>query len=581
MKKRFTVGTMLIVALALVVSNLLGAAGLYLRQAESARQSLRELLTLTDAQAEVTDPAKALSAFQAAAPDKRLTLIAPDGAVLADTGGATANHADRPEVAQALTTGWGEVTRDSATAGCPMLYVAKRFSDGTIGRASMPLSTLDALVLQGLFPLLMAALAALLLAFPFSRRLAGRLVRPLDAVSASLRAVQAGSPPEALSPYAEDPELEPILRQIQDLMERLSEDLRQIKAERDKVNFILDCMSEGLILLDEQDRVLAVNRAARRLFDLPETASPGALVPLRSRRVRQALDQVRRENQPVVLDLEEPEDSRQLRLFLSPVSGRQYEGGQVGTAVLVTDVTALKRAENSRAQFTANVSHELKTPLTSIKGISDMLCSGIVKEESDRRRFLTMIGVESDRLIALINDILELSELESVRIDAPGESACPLEMAQEVEALLAPTAAARSVTLTAQGAADAAQIPPTRLKELLLNLVENGIKYSKETGGQVSVTVERTGDTLTIQVADDGIGIPVEAQSRLFERFYRVDKGRSRQSGGTGLGLAIVKHIAELYNGGVSVTSAPGSGAVFTVTLPAAEKRLPNPEKAV
>ena len=570
MKKHFTLGTMLIVALALLISTVAGSFGLYLHQVEDARQDLRSLLDRIDAQEETADPEQIVAAFRLAAPDKRLTLIAADGTVLRDTGGEiTENHGDRPEIRQAQAAGWGEATRSSATLGCPMLYVAKKLSNGTVGRVAMPLSSVEAFVWAGIPASVAAALAALVLAFLLSRRLAGELVKPLNAVNAALLEAIHGGETDTLEEFGGDEELRPILRSIGQVVDRLKDSLEQVRAERDKVGLVLDCMDEGLILLDEEGHILAVNRAARELFGLPEEGSGSVPVLLRSRKVSQALARTYRERVPVVEDLSDPAlGDRELRLFLSPVTGRQYEGQNVGTSVLISDVTELKKAENIRSEFTANVSHELKTPLTSIRGSIELLSQGMIKPE-DQPRFFTLIHVEVERLISLINDILELSELESAAIDQPGEAASPLETAREVAALLSGEAEKKGITLVTRGEDGLARIAPGRLKELLMNLMENGVRYGRE-GDSVEVDVSRTGENMVIAAKDDGIGIPEEAQEHIFERFYRVDKSRSRASGGTGLGLAIVKHICELCGGSVRVESELGHGSTFTVTLPVA-----------
>ena len=217
------------------------------------------------------------------------------------------------------------------------------------------------------------------------------------------------------------------------------------------------------------------------------------------------------------------------------------------------------------------MSHELKTPLTSIKGFTDMLASGMVASPEDQKRFITMIGVEVDRLIDLINDILKLSELESVAIDQCEERSDANAVAKSAVELLAPSAKQAEVRLTLSGEEAVVAVPEGRLKELMLNLISNGIKYT-EPGGSVTVQVHTQDGRAVLTVADTGIGIPEEAQSRVFERFYRVDKGRARKNGGTGLGLAIVKHIVQLYGGTVRLESEVGKGSTFTVTLPLAEK---------
>ncbi len=227
-----------------------------------------------------------------------------------------------------------------------------------------------------------------------------------------------------------------------------------------------------------------------------------------------------------------------------------------------------EKLQSSRSEFTANVTHELKTPLTSIKGFADMLSAGMVQDPADEKRFITMIGVEADRLIQLINDVLKLSELESVAISQPEEAAELLSTARDVADLLRPTAG--DVTLAVEGEECRGGISPGRLRELIVNLASNAVKYNVP-GGRVTITVGRAErGRVFLRVADTGIGIPEEAQAHVFERFYRVDKGRSKKAGGTGLGLAIVKHITVLYGGTLELKSRVGEGAAITITLPAA-----------
>lgn len=575
MKKRIIGATLLTVVCALLLSNLVGVLIFRSREMDAARDTLQELLVLMDAQSADTDPQELARQFSQAAPGKRLTIIDTDGTVLADTGAdpeGLEDHGNRPEVESASATGWGEAVRHSDTMGTSMLYVAKRFADGMVGRASMPLSSIDSLVVSSLWSVLIASAAALLLALLLARRTANRVVAPLNAVSQALQGVLDGTGKPGLEEYQSDDELRPILRYIDKLMERLGGYIQSITDERDKVALILDCMAEGLILLDEDGKVLAINRAARTIFGFPEgEEDDGALLLTRSRRLREAIQECQQKHAGVVLDVDAlAESARSLRMFVSPVAGRQYEGQPVGTSILISDVTELKKAEGIRSEFTANVSHELKTPLTSIKGFTEMLSSGMVASPEDQKRFITMIGVEVDRLIDLINDILKLSELESVAIDQCSERTDVLEVAKETADLLAPAAREGGVSLSVSGLSAMVAVPRSRVKELLLNLMSNGIKYT-EKGGKVDAAIQLKDNQAVITVTDNGIGIPAEAQSRVFERFYRVDKGRARKNGGTGLGLAIVKHIVQLYGGTVALESEVGKGSTFTVTLPLAK----------
>ena len=575
MKKRIIGATLLTVVCALLLSNLVGVLIFCSREMDAARDTLQELLVLMDAQSADTDPQELARQFSQAAPGKRLTIIDTDGTVLADTGAdpeGLEDHGNRPEVESAAATGWGEAVRHSDTMGTSMFYVAKKFADGMIGRASMPLSSIDSLVVSSLWSVLIASAAALLLALLLARRTANRVVAPLNAVSQALQGVLDGTGKPGLEEYQSDDELRPILRYIDKLMERLGGYIQSITDERDKVALILDCMAEGLILLDEDGRVLAINRAARTIFGFPEgEEDDGALLLTRSRRLREAIQECQQKHAGVVLDVDAlAESARSLRMFVSPVAGRQFEGQPVGTSILISDVTELKKAEGIRSEFTANVSHELKTPLTSIKGFTEMLSSGMVASPEDQKRFITMIGVEVDRLIDLINDILKLSELESVAIDQCSERTDVLEVARETADLLAPAAREGDVSLSVSGLSAVVAVPRSRVKELLLNLMSNGIKYT-EKGGKVDAAIQLKDNQAVITVTDNGIGIPAEAQSRVFERFYRVDKGRARKNGGTGLGLAIVKHIVQLYGGTVALKSEVGKGSTFTVKLPLAK----------
>ncbi|MBC5729611.1 sensor histidine kinase [Pseudoflavonifractor hominis] len=575
MKKKLIFSTLLIVLAALLVSNAAGCWFLYEQERRDSTQSLRELLILMDSQSQITNADSAAEQFHQAAPDKRLTIITPDGTVLVDTkadADQLEDHANRPEVITALSTGWGADVRSSDTVGVPMLYVAKKFTDGMIGRASMPLSSIESLVWQSVTGFLIASVVALLLSLLLARRMAQKVLEPLNAVGGALTGVLSGASTTTLDAFQGDDELHPILRYIDKLVERLSGSIHNLTVERDKVNLILDCMDEGFLLLDEDGGLLASNRAARNLFGVPEDSSDaaGLLVLTRSRRLREATEQCHRQKSPVMLDVDDlPLPGRSLRFFLSPVSGRQYEGENVGTSILISDVTEIKAAERIRADFTANVSHELKTPLTSIKGFTDMLSSGMVTSAEDQKRFSSLIGVEVDRLIALINDILKLSELESLTMEQGEESAPVLATAQEVRELLDLKAKESDITFTVEGEECSAAISAPRLKEVILNLAENGLKYNRP-GGRLTITVTPGTNQVTLQVADSGLGIPAEDQARVFERFYRVDKGRCRKDGGTGLGLAIVKHIVALYHGSIELKSQVDVGSTFSITLPKA-----------
>ena len=570
MKKRIIGATLITVVCALLISNLVGVLLFRSREMDAARNTLQELLVLMDAQSAITDPDGLAQQFHAAAPDKRLTIIDTDGTVLADTEAnpqTLEDHNSRPEVEQAAATGWGEAVRHSETLGTSMLYVSKRFADGMVGRASMPLSSIDSLVWNGVWGFLIASAAGLLLALILARRTANRVVAPLSAVGSALQSVLDGTRASGLEEYQADDELRPILRYIDKLMERLGGYIQSITAERDKVGLILDCMDEGLILLDEAGNVLAINRAARTLFGFPDgEEDDGALLLTRSRRLREAIQESRVRHSSVVLDVDAlTEDAQSLRLFVSPVSGRQYEGQAVGTSILISDVTELKKAEGIRSEFTANVSHELKTPLQGIVGSAELIQSGMVKPE-DMPRFVGHIHDEASRMVTLVEDIIRLSQLDEEKAQLEKQPVDLHMIASDVVKRLQDVAKKNQITLMLTGKPTVVNGNPQILDEMIYNLCDNAIKYNKPFG-EVEVNVSMAKEHPVLTVEDDGIGIPVDDQARIFERFYRVDKSHSRQIGGTGLGLSIVKHGAIYHKAKVELKSALGEGTTVRIVF--------------
>lgn len=576
MKKRLIGATFITVLAALLVSTAINIGMMRQDEISGTTTELHAALAILDMDGYDYTPEELILQFSLGNPDKRITVIQEDGTVLADSEldyHEMENHEDRVEVIAAFASGWGESTRYSSSTQTTMVYVAKAFDEGFVVRASMPIDNLMVLLGSNLWALVIAAVVALGLSMLMIRPIANRALEPLTLVGEALQGVLTDNtatvaPKIKKSIYEGDESLLPIMQYIDRMVDQLEEHIQSLTDERNKVSLILDCMDEGHILLDEDGRILSSNGAARTLFGLPEDEDNPDFLMARNLRLKEAAATALLKRTAVVTDLDSyGQENRTLRLYVNPVTGHNFEGIPVGASVLISDVTALKKAEGIRAEFTANVSHELKTPLTSIKGFTDMLLSGVVKSEEDKTRFLTMMGVEVDRLIDLINDILRLSELESVTI-AQEDSCCDVfAVAQEVVELLTPTAFGREITLEVEGNSALIPVPAHRMKEVLVNLVGNGIKYN-EPKGVVEVLIDTTETDVVLKVMDTGIGIPPEAIDRVFERFYRVDKGRSRQSGGTGLGLAIVKHVVQLYGGTIKLISTVGGGSTFTIILP-------------
>lgn len=397
----------------------------------------------------------------------------------------------------------------------------------------------------------------------FSTSLERRMLRPvrraveaISGVGAAERLTRAYNP--------QDEHLPAELAALGELSEELTEKLVEMEKHQASIQFTLNNMNEGLIVLDSELRIELINKSALSLFFSSEDVR-GKYLPELSRRpelldaAQQALCGGRS-----AFDLESGE--RTLQVMVSPVRG---DGLRVKTRaiLLITDVTAVRKAESIRSEFVANVSHELKTPLTSIKGYTELMESGMVKEPERQTRYLALIRSETDRMIMLINDILELSMLESVTAD-PGKKQCGLRaVAQKVAESLSVQAKEHEVEITVEGEEGLIQANPDRMTELILNLADNAVKYNRP-GGMVRISIAEAENGIILTVSDTGVGIPEEAQERVFERFYRVDKGRSRRQGGTGLGLSIVKHIVGLYHGSIRLESRPGEGTTISVTLP-------------
>ena len=482
----------------------------------------------------------------------RLTWIAADGTVLYDTQADAAsmeNHASREEVQQALATGEGESSRYSQTLLEKTIYVAKRLPDGTVLRISVLRQTLAVLLLGMLQPVLVVALAAVILSALLARRLARRIVEPLNAIDLD----------HPLDANAYD-EVAPLLRRIERQHRQIDDQLLELQRKTDEFTHITQSMPEGLVLLDNKGAVLSINPAARKLFGAEDSCVGQDFLTLdRSLDVTQAIARAK--------DAGHSETRAELsgRIYQFDISRIDSGGETIGAVLLCFDITERETAEQARREFTANVSHELKTPLQGIIGSAELIENGMVKPD-DLPRFVGHIHAEAARLVTLIDDIIRLSQLDEG--DAmPTEPVDLLAVSQEAAENLHDAAAARDVTVSVTG--QPSVIPGVRrlLYEIVYNLCDNAIKYNRG-GGRVDVTVAADAGGSSITVADTGIGIAPEHQSRVFERFYRVDKSHSKASGGTGLGLSIVKHAVQYHHGRIELESTPGTGTTIRVVFP-------------
>ncbi len=482
----------------------------------------------------------------------RLTWIAPDGTVIYDTrrdAESLENHAAREEVAEALTTGYGDSTRYSATLLQKTIYSARRLSDGSVLRISVSRQTAAVLALGIIQPILVVLLAALILSGVLARRVSRRIVEPLNTLDLD-------------HPLKNDvyEELTPLLKRINAQHQEIEAQMRELRRRTDEFTQVTGSMKEGLVLLDERGTVLSINAAARELFGAAEDCVGADFLTVeRSHDMSAAVEKAHESGHS---ELRMPRGGREYQFDISRI---ESGGETVGTVILAFDITEQEYAERNRREFTANVSHELKTPLQGIIGSAELIENGMVKPE-DVPRFVGHIHTEAARLVTLIGDIIRLSQLDEGD-EMPKERFDILAEAKSAVDSLAPAAAARNIMLSAEG--ESAEINGVRrlVYEIIYNLADNAIKYNKD-GGSVRVTVEKCGGDAVLTVADTGIGIAPEHQSRIFERFYRVDKSHSKASGGTGLGLSIVKHAAAYHHAKIELESAEGEGTTIRVIFP-------------
>ncbi len=482
----------------------------------------------------------------------RLTWIAADGSVLYDTktdAESLENHASRAEVSQALTTGTGESTRYSSTLMEKTMYYAQLLDDGTVLRISISRATVGMIAVGMIQPLLIVLIVALILSGLLARRLSRRIVDPLNSLDLE-------------RPLDNDAyeELSPLLKRIHRQHVEIQTQLRELREKTDEFTQITGSMREGLVLLDEHDSILSINAAAQALFGADaQCVGRDFLTIERSHEISAAI-------QAAVADgHSEVRAERAGRVYQFDISRIASDGKPIGTVILAFDITEQEFAERNRREFTANVSHELKTPLQGIIGSAELIENGMVKPD-DLPRFVGHIHAEAARLVTLIDDIIRLSQLDEG--DAmPTEPVDLLAVSQEAAENLQDAAAARGVTVGVTG--QPAVIPGVRrlIYEIVYNLCDNAIKYNRD-GGRVDVTVAADADGSSITVADTGIGIAPEHQGRVFERFYRVDKSHSKASGGTGLGLSIVKHAVQYHHGRIELESTPGTGTTIRVVFP-------------
>lgn len=485
----------------------------------------------------------------------RLSLIAKDGSVLYDTAAdaeSLENHGGREEVKQALESGEGESIRYSSTLLQKTIYCAKRLDDGRVLRISVSRATVGAIAMGMISPIIAVGVGALILSGVLASRLAKRIVEPLNKLDLE-------------HPLDNDSyeELSPLLSRINKQRAQIAEQLAELRHRTDEFEQVTGNMKEGLVLIDTNENVLSINSAARNIFSAAEDCIGKSFLTVdRSRDLNAAIHSAFEHGHSEI------HSDKNGRTYQFDISRIDSDGSAFGAVILLFDITDRENAEKLRREFTANVSHELKTPLQGIIGSAELIESGMVKA-GDMPRFVGHIREEAQRLVSLVNDIIRLSQLDEGD-SLPTERVDLLSVAEEAAADLSKAAKARNISLLAEGESVFVFGIKRLLYEVIYNLGENAVKYNVE-NGNVLISVAKEENSAVLTVKDSGIGIAPEHQSRIFERFYRVDKSHSKASGGTGLGLSIVKHAVQQHGGKIELESELGKGTTIRVILPAAK----------
>ena len=558
MTRRIFIPILLFISIALLLCMSVVTAVLYTQNSAEQRTQLRYV---TDLMAHGVQTGGEEFIQTLSLQTYRVTWIDADGTVLYDsqvTDEPLENHLQREEVQQALKNGSGESVRQSATLTQKMLYAARLLDDGTILRVAMSATSVFELFLDVLYPMAGIYVLTILISIVVARQIAKRIVGTLGALDLD-------------HPLQNDTyeELTPILEKLYTQRRQIDAQMTELRQHTDEFAQIIHSMNEALVLLDDKEQVVRMNAAAQQLFDTAENIGEDFWhvdrAPVFSRAIRAALKGTHSEFQLKKNGLE----------YQFRVSRIVSDGKTIGAVILAFDMTEQVRAEQMRREFTANVSHELKTPLQSIIGSAELLENHLVAVD-DQPRFVGHIRREAVRLLSLINDIIRLSQLEE-RGETPMETVDLYAVALEAVEALKDTAKQNEVSIRCTGAAVPMRGVRRYLYEIVYNLCDNAIRYNVPNGHvEVLVRREKENNRVVLSVSDTGIGIAPADQTRVFERFFRVDKSHSKETGGTGLGLSIVKHAVQLHGGQISVQSALGQGTTMTVTFPCATETAEN-----
>ena len=559
MTKRIFGGAFIVSLVAIIsaVAMVLGVA--YTKEQQLFKRQLEQQAMLLAATMENTSPEDDVESLRKLSHDihgtfeNRITYIGQDGTVLFDNEADPAtmeNHLGREEVVAAKQSGTGTAIRESYTMSEMTVYCARVIGYGCIVRVAGTMDTVAARIAGMWWEVLLIVIIAAMVSLGVAAIVARVVVKPINSIDLKN--------PDIGESYSE---IAPLLHRISEQNHEIDQQIAELTRSRKEFSLITENMSEGFIIIDSRTEVLSYNTAALKILGSDFTGSSRSVLVLnRSEAFRSAVeDALAGKRSETDLTLSE----KIYQVIATPA----FTGSSVtGAVMIILDITEKEAREELRREFTSNVSHELKTPLTTIYGISDMLVGGIVKPE-DIPGFAKNIRDEAGRMITLIQDILKLSQLDENTFSDQRERVDLYELAQSAAERLRPQADEKHVTISVTGERSEFTGIATVLEEMIYNLLDNAVKYNKQ-GGRADVDVRSSGDDIVVTVSDTGIGVPADSIDRIFERFYRADKSHSRKIGGTGLGLSIVKHGVSLHGGSITVKSSEGSGTTFTMALP-------------
>lgn len=559
MTKRIFGGAFIVSLVAIIsaVAMVLGVA--YTKEQQLFKRQLEQQAMLLAATMENTSPDDDVESLRKLSHDihgtfeNRITYIGQDGTVLFDNEADPAtmeNHLGREEVVAAKQSGTGTAIRESYTMSEMTVYCARVIGYGCIVRVAGTMDTVAARIAGMWWEVLLVVITAAMVSLGVAAIVARVVVKPINSIDLKN--------PDIGESYSE---IAPLLHRISEQNHEIDQQIAELTRSRKEFSLITENMSEGFIIIDSRTEVLSYNTAALKILGSDFTGSSRSVLVLnRSEAFRSAVeDALAGKRSETDLTLSE----KIYQVIATPA----FTGSSVtGAVMIILDITEKEAREELRREFTSNVSHELKTPLTTIYGISDMLVGGIVKP-ADIPGFAKNIRDEAGRMITLIQDILKLSQLDENTFSDQRERVDLYELAQSAAERLRPQADEKHVTISVTGERSEFTGIATVLEEMIYNLIDNAVKYNKQ-GGRADVDVRSSGDDIVVTVSDTGIGVPADSIDRIFERFYRADKSHSRKIGGTGLGLSIVKHGVSLHGGSITVKSSEGSGTTFTMTLP-------------